>query len=233
MICTLLNIRLLTLYWVTQVQRLVMSQFMRTYVDTRGSGLHCLWRLRGALCLPSADSGGWCVSCLWEHHATVWHDVTALLHFCTSLSLSLKRMLSLDTGANYPIWSHHLDPESSHICKDRVQNEVPLWTWCHIVKREEDFGWALLTVSQNYTASLFLFETESRVSCTRDNIQIECVARDDFELWLLLSAPPCPVYCDVGGRIQCFVHPNQYSHSVNRTPSYTYFIVSASQEQVN
>lgn len=62
------------------------------------------------------------------------------------------------------------------------------------MKREEDFGWALLTVSQNYTASLFLFETESRVSCTRDNIQIECVARGDFELWLLLSAPPHPAY---------------------------------------
>lgn len=189
MICTLLNIRLL--YWVTKMQRLVMTQFERTYVDTRGSGLHCLWRLWG--CSLPAFRGFWWLGVFLACGNIVLLSDMMSQPFSISARLSLSEEDAL-IGYRGQLPKHHLDPESSHICKDRVQNEVPSWTWCHIVKREEDFGWALLTVSQNYTVSIFLFETESRVSCPRDNIQIECVARDDFELRLLLSAPPHPVY---------------------------------------
>lgn len=89
-----------------------------------GAGYIAFEGLGGVLCLPFADSGGWVcflpagTLCYW---LTLCHNPSQFLH--VSLGIGCPHWTQ---GPATQSVSHHLDPESSHICKDLVQNEVTL-----------------------------------------------------------------------------------------------------------
>lgn len=63
----------------------------------------------------------------------------------------------------------------------------------HCKERREFWVGTINHFTKFNAASLFPFETGSRVSCT-GYIRIYHGAGDGFELWVFLSASPCPVY---------------------------------------